>query len=262
MQITSNLKAVIANLERFEASLPTQVIAPVLVGITAPKFTVALVQCARIVLVGLVNSSPPERQGLLLKQVAFALATFNTAGSGPTAAHFRMSFRPPPVWRTIVPPPIGKRGRGRPRKEAGSKSQPIEVADDQAWANLGQDIQNWVTDEKRWKVERDGPRDEEGMRDKAKWILYVVTAPTAELAPLERTARDAFLNPAQSGDGLYEALVSPDALGHASPIGPDTARAWAQAVRHTWTVQLKLELPGHLRLRLRKLVREINTTML
>jgi hypothetical protein len=120
-------------------------------------------------------------------------------------------------------------------------------------------VQEWVETEKRWDVERDGPKNELTVYEKAQWVSYILLAPNLSTVALdpkrgsEQEARDAL---------LPHVLAFIQKQQQKAGLAPETADLWLRAVLLQWTALVQAEFPIRLRATLDQMRRKKQKALL
>jgi hypothetical protein len=227
----TNIATVIRNLEQLNAE-----VRPAVRRATGPKYWQArFARVARQVLKGLAAGEPDEaRRRDLLAHVDVVVDSL-VATMGPTRWVYQLRLVP-----------AGGLDFGLQYRLPGSEvsTDPLTVSAD-GYGALQQLVYDWVATEKDWDPQVDGERTLEAVEAKARWITNLVTN-RGVMTSEEQAARDAFLRPAERGNGLLEKLTGQTAEA-SGPVDAVTARGWAQAVLGTWRELVEADLPGALR---------------
>lgn len=134
----------------------------------------------------------------------------------------------------------------------------LEIADENL-ADFEQAILDWVENEKRWDVERDGPKNALTVREKAEWIAYILLSPSLSAVPAtpgrmsEQAARDRLL------PHVAEYLQR---RSNAGRLAPETVDLWLRTVLLQWTATVVHEFPARLRAELHLLRQQKQETLL
>lgn len=126
---------------------------------------------------------------------------------------------------------------------AGQKYQEVRVDDP---VEFEQQVLDWVANEKRWDIERDGEKTLENIYEKAAWITRLILAPPGTLSAVpssynsmsELEARDSLIEPV-----MEYILKQTSGTPSAPQIAPETAATWLRAVLSAWREMVRVNYP-------------------